>query len=230
MPAGVLDVHPELLLGRRVVAEIRQPRRGTPAPAGRVDEEIGGEDLLDAAVRARPHPGARDPVPGRRGDQACYLALILDRDVGQRPDPVTDMGFQARPARQVRRLTGFAVHAQQVAAEDEPALARITQHRDAGRLPASEPNARSGRLLRLTAAVVDISRSSAGRHRFTRVLPRGSVVGPAPPLLACLPVHRRPARDQAGQGPAALGSKKPGPGSTRAGLCRHPGGVRVTRR
>ena len=40
------------------------------------------------------------------------------------------MGFQARPALQVRRLTGFAVLAQQVAPEEEPELPRSTRHQD----------------------------------------------------------------------------------------------------
>ena len=130
MPAGVLDVHPELLLGRRVVADFLQPRHGTPAPAGRVDDEIGGEDLRNAAARARQHADTSDPVAGRRGYQAGYLALVLDRDVAQGPDPVADMSFQARPTRQIRRLTGFAVLAQQVTPEEEPELPRSTRYRD----------------------------------------------------------------------------------------------------
>jgi len=92
------------------------------------------ENLLGAilgAARERPHAGAGDPVPGRRGGQAGYLALVPDRDVGQGQDPVADMAFQARPARYVRRLTECAVLAQQVAPEEEPELPRSTQHRDA---------------------------------------------------------------------------------------------------
>ena len=66
----------------------------------------------------------------------------------------------------------------------------------------------AGRLLRLAVAVVDISRSSAGRHLFTRVLPGRSVVCPAPLPLACLLEHRRPVAVGV-RSPARV---RPGPG------------------
>ena len=132
IPAGVLDVHRDLLLGRRVVAEFFEPRRGTPGAAGRVDDEIGGQDLLlsDAAAGAQPHPGTDDPVAGRCGDQASHVAPVPDQDVGQGPDPVADLLFQVWPARPIRRLAGFAALAQQVAPEAEPELPRITKYRN----------------------------------------------------------------------------------------------------
>jgi len=125
--AGVLDVDLYVFLGRPVVAECLQPRRGSPAPAGRVHDEVGGEDLFSAA--GGQHPCSGDPVTGQGGDQAGYRTLVPDRDVAQCPDPVADMGFQARPARQIRWLTGFTILAQQVPPESEPELPRSTQHR-----------------------------------------------------------------------------------------------------
>jgi hypothetical protein len=116
VPAGVFDVHPDLLLGRRVVAEFFEPRRGPPGAAGRVGHEIGGQDLfLSGAAGARPHPGTGDPVAGRCGDQASHVAPVPYCDVGQGPDPLADLAFQVWPARLIRRLAGFAVLAQQVA-------------------------------------------------------------------------------------------------------------------
>ena len=119
----------ELFLGRRVVAEFLEPRWGTPAPAGRVHDEIGGEDLFGAA-HASQHPGAGDPVASRCGDQAGDFTPVPDRDVAQRPDPVADLVFKVRPALRIRWLAGFAVLAQQVAPEDDPELPRSAQHRD----------------------------------------------------------------------------------------------------
>ena len=100
-----------------------------PPRAGRVHDQVGGEDLLGAA--RGPHPRPRDPVAGWCGDQAGYLTPVPDRDVVQRPDPAADMGFQVRPALRIRWLAGFAVPAQQVAAEIEPELLRSAQYRDA---------------------------------------------------------------------------------------------------
>ena len=120
----------ELFLGRRVVAEFLEPRWGTPAPAGRVDDEIGGEDLFSAAARARQHPGTGDPVASRCGDQAGNFTPVPDRDVAQRPDPVADLVFKIRPALRIRWLAGFAVLAQQMAPEEEPELPRSAHHRD----------------------------------------------------------------------------------------------------
>jgi len=59
-----------------------QPRRGAPATAGRVRDEIGGEDPF-SAPGARQHPCPGDPVTGRCGDQASHLTLVPDRHVGQ---------------------------------------------------------------------------------------------------------------------------------------------------
>ena len=128
MPAGVLDIHRELFLSWRIVADLVEPDRGTAAPAGRVDDEIGGEDL--ATARGRQHAGTGDPVPGRRGDQARHVATIPDRDVAQGADPVADLAFQVRPALRVRWLAGFTLLAQQVAPKDETERPRSTHHRD----------------------------------------------------------------------------------------------------
>src|SRR6185437_2719303 len=40
--AGVLDVDPDLLLGRRVVAHLRQPYWSPPAAAGRIGDQVSG--------------------------------------------------------------------------------------------------------------------------------------------------------------------------------------------
>ncbi len=103
-PAGVHDVHPELILGRGLVTDSLQPRRGTSGPPGRVDNEIGGEDLRPIAARARQHASTSDPVPGRRGDQA--LALPRTGPGSRRwagPEPGRGHGL---PARRARHLDG----------------------------------------------------------------------------------------------------------------------------
>ena len=137
VPAGVHEVDPDLLFGRRAVPDLAQPCRCPRAAAGGVDDEAGGEQLLRAAAGG-PDPRAGDPVAGRCRGQAGHLALVHDRDVGQGPDSAPDLALQERPARHVARGVRRAVLAQQVTAEREPQLPEIAHHRHPRRRQASQ--------------------------------------------------------------------------------------------
>ena len=125
--AGVLDVDPDLLLGRRVVAHLRQPRWSPPAAAGRISDQVGCYFFFPAA--GRPHPDAGDPVPGRRGDQPGHRAPVRDRDVVQGPDPAADLAFEIWPAGQVARVAAVTVQAQQMTPDREQQLPGTGEHR-----------------------------------------------------------------------------------------------------
>lgn len=58
--AGVPDPDPDLLHRRTRVSEHLQPRRRTRTTAGCVHDQVGGQDLLGAAVESSHHPSADD--------------------------------------------------------------------------------------------------------------------------------------------------------------------------
>jgi hypothetical protein len=61
--ADVLDVHCELVLARRLVAQLRQPSGRPPASTGGIHDEVSVQRLL-ASVRAVAHDArSGDPVP-----------------------------------------------------------------------------------------------------------------------------------------------------------------------
>jgi len=129
--AGVLDIDPDAILGRRVVAEALQPRRVAAAPAGRVDHQVGSQDRFVADVGAGSHLDPGDPVASVGGDQAHHLAPVPDRDVAKRADPVADLAFQIWTAGLVAQVAGSAVATQQVPPERQPELSRAPGDRDA---------------------------------------------------------------------------------------------------
>ena len=209
IPAGVLDVYWDLLLGRRVVAEFVEPRRGPPGAAGRVDDEIGGQDLFlsGAAAGAR---RTRAPVTRSR-------AGVVTRPATSHRSRITTLGrartrlrtwcSRCRPARLIRRLAGFAVLAQQVAPEEDPDLPRMTEHRDTagGQAGAVPGKARPGSAPRAATA-----RGRAG--------PGAPPYGPAP-TPAAGPVRRS----------SPAGTHQPGRGPRAARPCWRPAPPRAHR-
>ena len=162
--AGVLDIDPDLFLGRRIVSRSREPRRGPPAAAGGVDNQVGGNDFLAAAAAWGQDPGAGDPVAGRGGGQPGHLAPVLYRHLAEGLDSAADLTFQIWSADQVGQVVRFAITAQQVTAHREPQLPEVARHRHPRRHPGGEhPGEQLGQDLR--AAGQQRVRVPALRHR-----------------------------------------------------------------
>jgi hypothetical protein len=93
-PAGVGDSDAHLVLGGPRVAELLQPDRASGASAGGVEDQVGLEYLLGAAVGAPNYPDAAHALAvGRRG-QPGGVAAVDEPHVAERPHPVADALLQ----------------------------------------------------------------------------------------------------------------------------------------
>jgi hypothetical protein len=94
-----VDVNIDPLLLRGVVPEGDEPCRAAGAPPGRVDDEVGVDDLLGCAVVARQETCAGHPRPGGVGHEAAGVAPLDDVDVRQRQDAPAHGGLDQRSRR-----------------------------------------------------------------------------------------------------------------------------------
>ena len=177
---GVLQLDRELLLRRPVVADRRQPGRCPAAAPGRVDDQVGVDDLLGAAGGAHsPHPG--DAVPGRVGAEADDLAPIHDLDRGQRTDPGPDAAFEVGPAGLADEGLGRAApEAERTTGRSEAELREVPD-RPARRRPPGRRGVpgRARRGSRSRRAPAGVRAGPAGRPAGPRRCPAaGRVPGP----------------------------------------------------
>ena len=93
-PGGVAQPDPHLLLLRWGVAERLQPCRGARAAAAGIDDEVGVQQLVGAAVGATEHPHPGDAVTLRGGDQSDDVAAVEEPDVGEGSHPGPDVVLQ----------------------------------------------------------------------------------------------------------------------------------------
>ena len=89
---GVADADRDAVLARLLEAPLRQPGRQPSPAAGRVDDQIGVDDLAVSGA----HPGDPVSVEDRLVD-----AAPLQGDVRQRGDAAADLPLQVRSARHV---------------------------------------------------------------------------------------------------------------------------------
>jgi hypothetical protein len=117
---------------------VPKPRRGPPAAAGGVDDQVRGEYFLRAPAAGQ-HPGAGDPVACWGRGQSGHIAPVPDQDVRQGPDPATDLAFQERPARLVDRVARFTLAAQQLPPAENHSSRYSVKDRHPGRQAGQYP-------------------------------------------------------------------------------------------
>ncbi len=139
--ARVADVDAQLgLLGSRPTGA-REPLRHARSPPARVDDEVGGEGLLLAAVAAPAHPDAGD-VTALVDHHVAGVAVVEDADAVERGDAPAHVPVEKRPA--LAEHLAAARKARLPVAEVEPA--RVGRHVDARRPAAHELVADAGKV------------------------------------------------------------------------------------
>jgi hypothetical protein len=133
VPGRVLEVDREPLFRRRLVAGGRQPGGRAAAAPGRVDDQVGDQDLLGrgaGVAAARPHPG--DAIARRGRHQPGDVTAVDDLDRGERPDPGPHMRLQVGPAPELRHgPVRAALEAERMTTRGKPELREVADHRRA---------------------------------------------------------------------------------------------------
>src|SRR6185312_5025359 len=91
-PRGVAEADLDPLLQGTRIAEPFKPGRARRAAPGRVDHEIGEQDLLDTSIE--PDANALDGRTVGRGNQALHGAVLNCVYIGKSQKPAADMAFQ----------------------------------------------------------------------------------------------------------------------------------------
>ena len=95
--AGVLEVDREALVPRLRIAEVVEPGGHLRRAAGRADDQVRLDRLLEAVSR---HADAGHSAAAPH--QVEHLAMGDELDIGQRPDAAAYVTFDERPAPQDR--------------------------------------------------------------------------------------------------------------------------------
>lgn len=131
------------LLGHRfLIPQALQPQRSARAPAGRIQDQIAGDELLRAgaattfaavlaraaalAVRLEPHPDDAAPVGG--SDQIGDVVPVDEGHPGQRAHTSTHVAFQQRAPGEQHRLPDRGP-ADAVPGQKPPHVAQQVAHR-----------------------------------------------------------------------------------------------------